>query len=170
MASSTLDAETAKARLRSELDRAGRTLRFVLRDNAAKVGLFVLLAFIFMGLFGPMLAPHHPIEDTLRQDGSIMRTTPPSTTAPLGTTAFGKDILSQFLAGARATLIVGLLGGLGIGGFGFLVGLTSGSSELRPARASCSISESPLARWSTRNSEPFRSTTELRASIRKSPL
>jgi len=126
MASSRLDTETAKARLRSELDRAARTLRFVLRDNAAKVGLFVLLAFIFMGLFGPMLAPHHPIEDTLRQDGSIMRTTPPSTAAPLGTTAFGKDILSQFLSGARATLIVGLLGGLGIGALGFLVGLTSG--------------------------------------------
>ncbi len=121
-----IDVETAKARLLSELGRAKRTMAFVLQDTGAKIGFVVLVAFVFIGLFGPYIAPYHPIEDTLREGGSMMRLESPSTTAPLGTTSFGKDILSQFLAGARPTLIVGLGGGLGIGGIGFLVGLTSG--------------------------------------------
>jgi peptide/nickel transport system permease protein len=122
----SFDPGTAIERLRSEGDRAWRTLRFVLRDNSAKVGFAVIVAFGFLGIFGPFLAPYHPIEDTLQQGGSMMRLQPPGGKAVLGTTSFGKDILSQFLAGARPTLIVGLFGGVGTGVVGFLVGLTSG--------------------------------------------
>lgn len=42
------------------------------------------------------------------------------------TTSYGKDVFSQFLAGAQLTLLVGVLGGLGTGLIGFLVGLVSG--------------------------------------------
>jgi peptide/nickel transport system permease protein len=126
MAGSTLDADTAKDRLRSEFGRAKRTLSYVLKDNAAKVGFVTLVGFVFLGLFGPYIAPYHPIEDTLRQGGSMMRLQDPGGKAMLGTTSFGKDVLSQFLAGARPTLIVGFFGGVGTGVLGFLVGLTSG--------------------------------------------
>jgi peptide/nickel transport system permease protein len=126
MSGYTLDPDTAKDRLRSEFGRARRTMSVVLEDNAAKVGVVVLAVFGFLGVFGPYIAPHHPIEDTLRQGGSIMRLESPGGKAVLGTTSFGKDVLSQFLAGARPTLIVGLFGGVGTGVLGFLVGLTSG--------------------------------------------
>jgi peptide/nickel transport system permease protein len=126
MAGSTLDTDTAKDRLRSEVGRARRTLGHVFGDDAAKVGLATLVVFVFLGLFGPYIAPYHPIEDTLRQGGSIMRLQDPGGKALFGTTSFGKDVLSQFLAGARPTLIVGLFGGVGTGVLGFLVGLTSG--------------------------------------------
>ncbi|AUV80866.1 ABC transporter permease [Salinigranum rubrum] len=126
MSGYNLDADTARDRLRSEFGRARRTLSVVLEDNAAKVGFAIIVAFGFLGLFGPYIAPYAPIEDTLRQGGSIMRLTSPSVKAPFGTTSFGKDVLSQFLAGARPTLIVGLFGGVGTGVVGFLVGLTSG--------------------------------------------
>jgi len=126
MSGYSFDTETARDRLSSELDRARRTLHVVLEDNAAKVGFGIIVLFGFLGLFGPYIAPHHPIEDTLQQGGSIMRLQEPSAKAPLGTTSFGKDVLSQFLAGARPTLIVGLFGGVGTGVVGFLVGLTSG--------------------------------------------
>lgn len=100
---------------------------FIRRDNLALVGVIIVATFIFLGLFGPMLAPHNPIEHDMKaEDGSIMRLSSPNAKAPLGTTAYGKDILSQFLAGARPTLIVGLFGGLGTGAIGFLVGLVSG--------------------------------------------
>ena len=126
MSGYNIDTETARERIRSELERAGRTLRFVLRDNAAKAGFAVIVIFGFLGVFGPYLAPYHPIEDTLRRQGAMMRLTAPSGKALLGTTSFGKDVLSQFLAGARPTLIIGLFGGIGTGILGFLVGLTSG--------------------------------------------
>ncbi|AFK19554.1 ABC transporter permease [Haloferax mediterranei ATCC 33500] len=102
-------------------------LRFLRRDRLAFVGVVIVAGFLFLGLFGPMLAPHDPIEhDMVNADGAIMRLASPSADAPFGTTAFGKDVFSQFLAGARPTLIVGLFGGLGTGIIGFLVGLVSG--------------------------------------------
>ena len=126
MSGYSLDTETAVDRLRSEVGRAWRVFRFILRDNGAKAGVVIIATFGFLGVFGPMLAPYHPIEDTLQQSGSIMRLQSPGGKAVFGTTSFGKDVLSQFLAGARPTLIVGVFGGLGTGVVGFLVGLTSG--------------------------------------------
>ena len=102
-------------------------LAFLRRDRLAFAGVIIVALFVVLGLFGPALAPHDPIEhDVTAADGSIMRLSAPSAQAPLGTTAFGKDVLSQFLAGAQPTFVVGLFGGLGTGIIGFLVGLVSG--------------------------------------------
>ncbi|WP_458208799.1 ABC transporter permease [Haladaptatus sp. NG-SE-30] len=112
--------DTWRTALKEQLD-------FIRQDNLALVGVIIVATFILLGLFGPALAPHNPIEHDMKaEDGSIMRLTSPNAKAPFGTTAYGKDILSQFLAGARPTLIVGLFGGLGTGAIGFLVGLVSG--------------------------------------------
>jgi len=108
-------------------EQARSQLSFVLHDRMALVGVLVIASFVFLGVFGPMLAPHDPIEDDMRTEGGdLLRLEGPNSVAPLGTTVYGKDILSQFLAGARPTLIVGLFGGLGTGLLGFLVGLVSG--------------------------------------------
>ncbi|UPM42342.1 ABC transporter permease [Halocatena salina] len=102
-------------------------LRFLAEDRLACAGLITLGVFVFLGVTGPTIAPYHPIEDYVRTtQGDIVRLAPPSTDTPLGTTEYGKDVLSQFLAGAQPTLIVGLLGGVGTGALGFLVGLVSG--------------------------------------------
>jgi peptide/nickel transport system permease protein len=124
---STTRFDTAKDRFDDLLKRSRRTARYVLRDNSAKLGVGILAVFTFLGVFGPELAPYAPIEDTLRTDaGGIRRMEPPSNAAPLGTTTYGKDVLSQFLAGARPTFIVGFFGGVGTGIVGFLVGLVAG--------------------------------------------
>jgi peptide/nickel transport system permease protein len=124
---SVTDREVAVEKLSEFRNRLRYTLGVVLDDPWARLGLFILSAFLFLGIFGPYLAPHDPIQYTVTDEtGSMLRTDAPSTTAPMGTTAFGKDVLSQFLAGARPTFIVGVFGGLGTGVIGFLVGLTSG--------------------------------------------
>lgn len=117
---------TLSDRLRRNTRNAWSILEVLLQDGGAKFGLTVLAIFTFLGIFGPYLAPHHPLEHTVRVDGSIQRLVPPSQTAPMGTTTYGKDILSQFLTGARPTFYVGLFGGIGTGLLGFLVGLVSG--------------------------------------------
>ncbi|QLD88101.1 ABC transporter permease [Natronomonas salina] len=100
---------------------------FLRQDRLAFAGLIIVALFVLLGLFGPMLAPHDPIEHDVRgEDGQILRLDQPSGEAVFGTTAFGKDVLSQFLAGAQPTFIVGLFGGVGTGVIGFLVGLVSG--------------------------------------------
>jgi peptide/nickel transport system permease protein len=89
---------------------------FLRQDRLAMLGVIVVAGFVFLGLFGPMLAPNDPIEDDVRgEDGSILRLSEPSGEAAFGTTAFGKDVLSQFLAGARPTFIFGLFGVVSLG-------------------------------------------------------
>lgn len=115
-------------------DRLGRwrdvvadQIAFLRQDRLAFAGLIIVVAFVLLGVFGPMIAPQDPIEHDMRgEDGQILRLEEPSGQAVFGTTAFGKDVFSQFLAGARPTFIVGLFGGLGTGAIGFLVGLVSG--------------------------------------------
>ncbi|WP_326838285.1 ABC transporter permease [Halocalculus aciditolerans] len=102
-------------------------LAFLRQDRLALGGAVVIASFVLLGLFGPLLAPHDPIKyDVTTASGEVMRLAAPNAQAFLGTTAYGKDVFSQFLAGARPTLIVGLLGGLLTGFLGFLVGLVSG--------------------------------------------
>lgn len=116
-----------RERIAGRTDRVWSHLRFLARDRLALAGLITLGGFVFLGLFGPTIAPYHPIEEYVRTaQGDIVRLAPPSADTPLGTTEYGKDVLSQFLAGAQPTLIVGLLGGVGTGVLGFLVGLVSG--------------------------------------------
>ncbi|WP_435078078.1 ABC transporter permease [Halococcus sp. AFM35] len=116
-----------RERLTGEYSRVMDQLRFLVADRLALAGAVVLAVFTFLGLFGPMLAPHDPIAYSVRNPaGSIAVLESPSLSAWFGTTSFGKDVFSQFLAGARATFLVGIFGGLGTGIIGFLVGLTSG--------------------------------------------
>lgn len=112
---------------RTKAGQARTQLRFIAEDRPALASMVVLGTFLFLGVFGPLLAPHDPIRySVLSAEGVIMRLHPPTLAAPFGTTAYGKDVLSQFLAGARPTLIVGLFGGVATGAIGFLVGLVSG--------------------------------------------
>lgn len=99
----------------------------ITKNRAATVSFLILVAFVFLGLFGPILSPHDPISDYMRDgSGDVIRLSEPATGIPMGTTQYGKDVLSQFLTGARPTLIAGAFGGFCSGILGFLIGLTSG--------------------------------------------
>ena len=65
-------------------------------------GLF-LLAFLAMAIFAPLIAPHDPLSMV-----PSARLQPPSDTYPLGTDAFGRDLFSRVIYGARVSLIVGV--------------------------------------------------------------
>lgn len=113
--------------LQDVTQRGWRQIGALAQDNWTRVAMVIIVVFTFLGLFGPILAPHHPIEDTVDDsDGRMMRLAAPNDAATLGTTTYGKDVLSQFLVGARPTFLVGLFGGLGTGIIGFVVGLVSG--------------------------------------------
>ena len=65
-------------------------------------GLF-LLAFLAMAVFAPYIAPHDPLAME-----TAARLKPPSDIYPLGTDAFGRDLFSRVIHGARVSLIVGV--------------------------------------------------------------
>lgn len=89
-------------------------------------GIMIILSIIFMGIYAPWLTPF-TIDNITPPD--FLPETPylrPSPEHPLGTTAYGFDILGRLIWGTRGALIFSIivvLIGLGIGSqFGFLAG------------------------------------------------
>ena len=91
------------------------------------LSVLVIATMLCMAIFAPLLAPYSPIDQTLRD-----KLLPPfwveggSTKYLLGTDAFGRDILSRLIYGARVSLIVAALALTAGGGVGLLIGIVAG--------------------------------------------
>src|SRR5882724_1888674 len=119
---------------RPAIPRSRRLLWPARRDAGARraarvpwIPIAIMSAIVVMALFAPLLAPHSPIDQTLRD-----KLLPPawllggSDKYLLGTDAFGRDILSRLIYGARVSLIVALLALTVGGGIGLIVGIVAG--------------------------------------------
>ncbi|HET8754532.1 MAG TPA: ABC transporter permease [Solirubrobacteraceae bacterium] len=95
-------------------------------DPLAVAAGVVLLIFLFVAVFGPLLAPYDPTERTRTATGELAYLQPPSSEHLLGTTNLGRDVFSQLLVGARAALIVGGIAALAEAVIGVLLGLVAG--------------------------------------------
>jgi peptide/nickel transport system permease protein len=91
-----------------------------------QAGVIILVGFILMGLFAPVLAPYDPGEKLRDDKGSLMRYEEPSAEHPFGTTRLGRDVLSRTIFGTRIALIVGFLGAFISVFIGTNIGLISG--------------------------------------------
>jgi peptide/nickel transport system permease protein len=89
---------------------------FALRNWKFVLGAGVVITFLAMAVFGPLLTDHTPLEFTGPTDQ------PPSADYWFGTTSFGQDVYSQFVYGLRAAFLVGAVGG----GIAWLIGATVG--------------------------------------------
>ena len=81
----------------------------------------VLALIVLAALLAPWIAPHDPI-----QLEATERLKPSSATYPLGTDAFGRDLLSRVIYGARISLAVGVGAALASTLLGLAVGLLTG--------------------------------------------
>jgi peptide/nickel transport system permease protein len=86
---------------------------------------FCLLAIVLMAIFAPWLAPHDPLLFAPAQ-----RLKPSSAQFLLGTDAYGRDLLSRVIYGARISLLIGLGTAVLSIGVGLLIGLVSGFFKL----------------------------------------
>ncbi|MEX2542333.1 MAG: ABC transporter permease [Trueperaceae bacterium] len=68
------------------------------------LGLVVVLAWIVVVIFAPLLAPYDPLQQNVSD-----RLQPPNDVYLLGTDELGRDILSRVLYGARITIPAGLV-------------------------------------------------------------
>lgn len=88
---------------------------------AFRVGAVILLAHVFVAVFGPWLAPFGPA-----QMGAGPPLAGPSAAHPFGIDQLGRDIFSRVLHGARVVLVLSLAGtALGVV-VGAVIGLLSG--------------------------------------------
>lgn len=94
-------------------------------DTLAKVGLVVFGSFLFLAIFGPLLAPSDPLQIHKYADGTVITLAEPTRSHPFGTTNYGRDLFSQWLHGARISLVVGAVAALFATTLGTIIGLTA---------------------------------------------
>jgi len=83
---------------------ARRALRRLLRRRGAMLGLAIVVFFVLLALFAPIVAPYDPIATSW----SAVRKAP-SMQYLFGTDEIGRDVLSRVVWGARASLLAGLV-------------------------------------------------------------
>jgi peptide/nickel transport system permease protein len=92
------------------------------RDPMAIIGALLVLVFVLVAIFAPLLAPHDPNEqlliDQVRPD-YIPGSQPGH---PLGADQLGRDELSRLLYGSRQSLLVGVVSTI----LGLAIGMTLG--------------------------------------------
>lgn len=85
------------------------------------VATICLVLIILMAIFAPLLAPHDPLLLT-----PSLRLKPSSAQYLLGTDAYGRDLLSRVIYGARISLVIGLGAAVCSIAIGLLIGLVAG--------------------------------------------
>jgi len=89
-------------------------------------GFIMFFGCVTLAVLAPVIAPYHPLEKHYTTEGRLMKLEPPSADHLLGTTLFGKDVLSQIIYGARPALIVGITTALAVIFIGVNIGLLAG--------------------------------------------
>ncbi|MDR1095304.1 MAG: hypothetical protein LBL31_02835, partial [Spirochaetaceae bacterium] len=84
---------------RTGLRSVNRSLKPLHRSPLFITGAALALFFLFIALFGGLIAPHDPLQTDL---GRIL--IPPDRDYPLGTDNLGRCVLSRLIAGCRTTL------------------------------------------------------------------
>jgi peptide/nickel transport system permease protein len=97
-----------------------RVSYLLLHTWRGRLGLGMLGVFVFMALFGGLVAPDDP------RASSLEVLAPPSSEHWLGTTESGADVLSQLLVGARVSIVVGFAAAIISALLGSAVGLAGG--------------------------------------------
>jgi peptide/nickel transport system permease protein len=105
-----------------------RAWRRLKRRKGAMAGLFVVLLFIALAVFAPLIAPYDPTATSFTQVRKA-----PSWAHWLGTDEVGRDVLSRIIFGARASLSAGLVSvGIALGAgvpLGLLAGYAGGWTD-----------------------------------------
>ncbi len=97
------------------------TLRKLLRHRSATIGAAIIIFFLVVAIFAPLIATHDP-----RQANITERLQGGSASHYLGTDKVGRDIFSRIVYGTRISLKVGLVAMTFSVGFGTLFGAIAG--------------------------------------------
>jgi oligopeptide transport system permease protein len=100
----------------------------LLKNRLAVVGLVMVILFLFLGVFGPMLAPWpYQVQDLAAVQANGNQPLPPgSPNHILGTDKLGRDLLSRLLDGARISVSVAIVVQIVILSIGVPIGAIAG--------------------------------------------
>ncbi|MCI0634690.1 MAG: ABC transporter permease [Actinobacteria bacterium] len=103
---------------------AKRIWRTYRRNTMGMIGLFILVFFVAVAIFAPLLADKQGLDATCPCNGPP--TSPPSWEFPFGTDNFGRSVLTLTIWGSRISLLVGLAATLIAMLIGSVVGIVAG--------------------------------------------
>lgn len=105
-----------------ELTPFRETWRRLLQNKGAVAGMVIIVLFILLAIFAPLVAPMDPLEQNIS-----VRKSPPLTEGHLlGTDELGRDLLSRLIHGARLSMTIGVISvGIAMAG-GLAIGTVSG--------------------------------------------
>ncbi|HYZ60851.1 MAG TPA: ABC transporter permease [Acetobacteraceae bacterium] len=95
--------------------------RRLLHERSAWIGAGIILLFVVLAVFAPLVAPYEPNAS----DWMAVRE-PPSLAHPFGTDDLGRDVLSRVIFGARTSLAAGFLSVAIALAFGVPLGMVAG--------------------------------------------
>jgi peptide/nickel transport system permease protein len=102
-------------------NRSGDFRRRFLHSPSALIGAGIIALVLILAVFAPLIAPYDPYAQN-----TTIRLTEPSALHWLGADAFGRDLLSRIIYGARPTLILVVFVAVLMAPTGILVGMLSG--------------------------------------------
>ena len=127
----------------SEENPWARGWRRLRRRTGAMVGLAIVVMFVLLAVFAPLVVPYDPIATSW----SAVRK-PPSWAHWLGTDEVGRDVLSRVIWGARASLLAGVVSvliSLSIGvPIGLLAGYAGGKVDMLISRLTDAVLACPF--------------------------
>jgi peptide/nickel transport system permease protein len=92
------------------------------RDPVALLGAFIVLVFLLVAAFAPLLAPKDPLIQYLISEIRPGHIPGPRAGFPLGVDQLGRDLLSRLIYGARQSLLIGVVSTV----LGLVVGMALG--------------------------------------------
>jgi peptide/nickel transport system permease protein len=122
---SQVDALTGQGAFSGDESGSGRwseAFRRLRRNPIAILGAVLVLAFLLVAIFAPLLAGHNPNDQLLLDEVRPGSAPGPRPGFPLGADQLGRDELSRLLYGSRQSLLVGVVSTL----LGLSVGLVLG--------------------------------------------
>jgi peptide/nickel transport system permease protein len=105
------------------LRQAGTSLR---RSPVGMIGVAIISVVLFCAVFGPVIAPHDPVQHNLRARFEPPGFSDDNGTYWLGTDQLGRDILSRVIVGSRVSVVVGIAAVAIAGTIGVLYGIVAG--------------------------------------------
>jgi ABC-type dipeptide/oligopeptide/nickel transport system permease subunit len=97
------------------------SLKVIWKNRLAAFGLCTVILLVSVALLTPLLAPHDPLEMSIKN-----RLATPTADHLLGTDIYGRDILSRIMYGARITMTVATGATVIACSFGVLIGAIAG--------------------------------------------
>lgn len=90
------------------------------QNPKALTGFVIFAIFAILAIFAPLISPYSP------EATNLQPLSPPSHVDIFGTTQLGQDVFSQFVWGARTSMVVGFGAGIVSTFIGIVIGVTAG--------------------------------------------